>query len=94
MPQDNEKPAAAIGPDLIAAALAGPAPLSNRFLMTSGDFIRLAFLEQGGEGMAVHHRAAVTLTRTDAQELANTLIKVLLASAPQGTIEPNPVKTD
>lgn len=56
----------------------GLAILANRFYVTVGPTVRIAFAEQGGPDMEPKFRTAVAMAHSDAIELADVL-KALLA---------------
>lgn len=77
----------------VAAAFSGPAPLANRFVVTTiGMVARIAFCEQEPGGGPTHFRAGVSLTTSDLAEL-NQLLTGLLAGAVQVQVPPNPAAT-
>jgi hypothetical protein len=62
----------------LAAAFSGSAVYSNRFFVTLGPVVRIAFTEQRSPEDVPLYRAAVALAHEDAISLANVL-KTLLA---------------
>lgn len=64
-------------PDAVAT-LRGPAVAANRFYVVPGDAgVRVAFSEQTLDGMEFEFRAAVILSRKDAQDLWRLLGEAL-----------------
>jgi|SRR5271156_6015127 len=60
------------------ASLLGPAIYSNRFNVSIGSVVRIAFLEQEfGTAKAPHFRAAITLSHQDAIQLYQLLERML-----------------
>ncbi|MDB5570738.1 MAG: hypothetical protein JWN93_1921 [Hyphomicrobiales bacterium] len=57
----------------IKVALSGPAVLANRFVITAGRIIRVAFLETGGD-TEPSLRTAVALSPENARELGELLL--------------------
>lgn len=79
MPSDVE-------PAELQAALDGPAVAANRFVVTVGPSVRVAFLEQL-PGTPPRFRSAVSLTHDDAVDLARVL-GGLLASTQHPKADP------
>jgi hypothetical protein len=65
-----------ISPVDMEVTLGGPAPYSNRFYVTVGPVVKIAFAEQEA-GLPPRFRAAVTLAHQDAIGLAQLLTELL-----------------
>lgn len=58
-------------------ANSGPAAWSNKFIVSTGHAVRIAFLEQGGPTEPIFFRSAVMISHQDAIALKNLLVTVL-----------------
>jgi hypothetical protein len=79
MPETKDK-ATLIGVTHESANVAnsGPAPWANKFVITIGPMVRIAFLEQGGPEEPEYFRGAVAMAHQDAIALKNLLTALLV----------------
>ena len=69
------------------AAHAGPAIFTNRFFVTVGPLVRIAFAEQWDTETPAQPRVAIAMSHQDAIELKNILTSLLAAleeQSPEG----------
>ena len=59
-------------------ANSGPAAWSNKFIVSMGHAVRIAFLEQGGANEPIFFRSAVMISHLDAIALKNLLVTILV----------------
>jgi hypothetical protein len=64
-------------PEEVSVAFKGPAILTNKFYVTVGPSVRIAFCEQNGPNHVPQFRNAVSLAHQDAIELADLLKRLL-----------------
>jgi hypothetical protein len=58
-------------------ANSGPAAWSNKFIVSVGHAVRIAFLEQGGPNEPIYFRSAAMVSHQDAIALKNLLVTLL-----------------